>query len=122
MYTKDPYIKDLFTLFLIFAVVLVLTLRFAEVRVYSTMGLDIAPITFDFKILPDRTYDFCVLDRRFSIRQFLKIGDFYADRRRVDIKFAGMNIIIPNMVRVYDPANLSYLRIYLDKKYPRMYN
>ncbi|TYP54991.1 hypothetical protein [Thermosediminibacter litoriperuensis] len=116
------YIKDLFTLFLIFAVVLVLGLRFAEEGVYSTMGLDITPMTFNLKILPDGTYDFFILGRRFSLRQLLRVSDFYADRRKVDIRIAGLNISVPNMVRVYDPANFSHLRIYLDKKYCRMYN
>ncbi|MCG0274771.1 MAG: hypothetical protein L5655_01230 [Thermosediminibacteraceae bacterium] len=118
----DMYIDDLIALFLVFVVVLALGLRMAEEGVYSIMGLDTDPLTFDLKVLPGGQYDFCILGSRFSLKQTLKLGEFYADRRRVDIRIGGLNISVPTMFCVYNPANLPHLRIYLDKQNSRMYN
>ncbi|MDN5331003.1 MAG: hypothetical protein PWP45_228 [Tepidanaerobacteraceae bacterium] len=111
----EMYIEDLIALFLIFAVVLCLGLRATEQGVNYMMGLDVDPLTFDMKVLPEGNYYFCVLGQRFSFKKILELGEFYADRRRIDIRIASFDISVPTMVQLYTPSKPPRLRFFLDK-------
>ena len=111
----DIYIEDLIALFLIFTVVLCLGLRAAERGVNYMMGLDVEPLTFDMKVLPERNYHFSILGRQYSLKMVWELGEFYADRRRVDIRIASFDISVPTMVRLYTPSKLPHFRFFLDK-------
>lgn len=112
--------KDLLTLIIIFLIVLALGLRMAEEGVYSTMGLDKKPASFDFAFnVRDRTYDLSILGRHWQFTSILKITDFYADRKKISIKFLGKDIEFHPLINL----GLKFKSgVNLDKKSAEMYN
>ncbi|MFO7152236.1 MAG: hypothetical protein DIU66_003230 [Bacillota bacterium] len=111
----DIYVEDLIALFLIFALVVFLGLRAAEQGVNYMMGLEVEPRTFDVKMLPGRVYRFSVLGREYSLKMVWEVGEFYADRRRVDLRTASFDISIPAILRLHIPSGFPHLLFFLDK-------
>lgn len=112
--------NDLLTLIIIFLIVLTLGLRLAEEGVYSTMGIDKRPTSFDFYLdVSDRHYELCFLGNTFSLKKTFKIANFYADRRMIIIKTPQHELtlytLIPTGLKLNSGVNL-------DKKSAKMYN
>ena len=105
---------------IIFLIVLAMGLRAAEEGVYATMGIDKRPASFDFDFdARDRSYDFFILGRHWQFAITFKIADFYADRKKVNIRISGRDI------KFHPLVNLGFKfksGVNLDKKSAEMYN
>jgi len=93
--------KDLLTLIIIFLIILAMGLRLAETGVYSTMGLDMKPASFDFCFDPrTRSYDISLMGKNLQFAATFKIADFYADKKMFSIKISGRDITLYNLVNL----------------------
>lgn len=90
--------RDLFTLIIIFIIVLIIGLNFAEKGVYSAMGLDSPPQSFNFRMNKNRDYHICILGKDFTYNKAYKIGEIYGNKRSLHIKIANKKIHLTPMV------------------------
>jgi len=84
--------NDLLTLIIIFLVVLTLGLRTAEQGVYSTMGIETRPKTFDLDYYRDGVYNVNIMGRNFELDKKYKIGDLNISNELIILKFNGKEI------------------------------
>ncbi|MDI3481158.1 MAG: hypothetical protein PWQ97_813 [Tepidanaerobacteraceae bacterium] len=112
--------KDFFTVIIIFLFVMILGLRAAEAGVYSMMGIDKKPESFDFNFdFQNRVYDFSILGVHRQFALTVKVADFYADKKTVRIKFKGKDFTIHPLIEMgFVLKNTGNL----DKKSTKMYN
>lgn len=84
--------KDFFTLMIIFLLVLTLGLRVAEQGVYSTMGIETRPRTFDLDFNKNGVYNINLLGKNIELNKIYKIGELDITDRWVTLKFLDRQI------------------------------
>ncbi|MCR4429833.1 MAG: hypothetical protein NUV45_02300 [Tepidanaerobacteraceae bacterium] len=92
----------------------------AEAGVYTMMGLDKKPDSFDFDFdFQSRVYEISLMGARRQFYGTFKIADFYADKKLVRIKLSGRDFTLHPLI---DLGFILKSGVNLDKKSTKMYN
>lgn len=111
--------RDIVTIFILFTFALTAGLRVAERGVAHTMGIDPTPQSFSFLLDSTQKYNIVLMGKNIKLQKVLKIGDFYANRKKIKLFISGKNFSINPILNI-GLSLKSFVK--LDKRQIKLYN
>ncbi|MGB9813245.1 MAG: hypothetical protein ACPLRZ_05250 [Thermovenabulum sp.] len=107
---------DVKLIIIVFVILLIMFLRFAEKGVMDIMGIYSSPQTFDFKIYGNGNYKIEILGEDLEFNKKIKICDFYTENKNIIISKGGKEYSFSPLINICDLDNATEILSRLIKK------